>query len=81
MINQFDRTFTELLGIRVGNTVGGIFHHDLIFYSETKLYPYNDFSLAYLADLKIPKIGFIPHNLLTLAEVLTSTGLFPFGEI
>ena len=60
MINQFDRTFTELLGIRVGNTVGGIFHHDLIFYSETKLYPYNDFSLAYLADLKIPKIGFIP---------------------
>jgi hypothetical protein len=30
MFNKFDRTFTELMGVRVGNTIGGIFHHDLI---------------------------------------------------
>ncbi len=60
MINLFDRTFTELLGVRVGNTIAGGFHHDIILYSEAKQYPFNDFSLAYLADLKIPQFLFIP---------------------
>lgn len=76
MINQFDRTFTELLGFRIGNTLSGILHHDLIFYSETKLYPYNDFSLAYLADLKIPKVGTIP-QFITLGGGINLYRLIP----
>jgi len=54
MFNNFDRTFTELMGVRIGNTLGGIFHHDLILNSETKQYPFYDFSLSYLADIKTP---------------------------
>jgi hypothetical protein len=66
MLNLFDRTFTELMGFRVGNTLGGVFHHDLILNSEVKQYPFLDFSLSYLADLKNPKLGFIKKGFITL---------------
>lgn len=66
MFNKFDRTFTELMGIRVGNTINGIFHHDLIINSETKQYPFYDFSLSYLADVKTPAFSSGKPNLLTL---------------
>jgi hypothetical protein len=56
-LNQFDRTFTELMGFRVGNTFGGIFHQDLILNSETKQYPFYDFSLSYLFDVCNPSFG------------------------
>ena len=77
MINQFDRTFTELLGFRVGNTLRGLFHHDLIFYSDVKQYPYNDFSLAYLADIKNPRLVFVKQNFITLGAGVNLYRLIP----
>jgi hypothetical protein len=58
VFNRFDRTFTELMGFRVGNTLGGIFHHDLILNSETKQYPFYDFSLSYLFNVSNPEFSF-----------------------
>ena len=66
MLNLFDRTFTELMGVRVGNSLAGVFHHDLILNSETKQYPFYDFSLTYLADVKNPEFLFIRPNFVTL---------------
>ena len=66
MLNLFDRTFTELMGVRVGNTLGGILHHDLILNSETKQYPFYDFSLSYLIDIKNPEFLFARPNYITL---------------
>ena len=66
MLNLFDRTFTELMGVRVGNTIGGIFHHDLILNSETKQYPFYDASLSYLFDVKNPGFSFVLPNFITL---------------
>jgi hypothetical protein len=66
MLNLFDRTFTELMGVRVGNTLGGLFHHDLILHSESKQYPFNDFSLSYLADINNPELLFVMPHFITL---------------
>jgi len=59
MLNLFDRTFTELMGLRVGNTIGGFFHHDLIINSEIKQYPFYDFSFSYLFDICNPPFAFM----------------------
>lgn len=59
MLNTFDRPYADLLGLRVGNSFAlpaGIFHHDLLFTSETKYYPLKDFSLSYLADFSLSRI-------------------------
>ena len=77
MLNLFDRTFTELMGIRVGNTFGGIFHHDLIFNSETKQYPFNDFSFSYLADVKNPEILSVRSAFITIGGGIQFYRLIP----
>jgi hypothetical protein len=59
LLNTFDRPYADLLGLRVGNSIAlpaGVFHHDLIFTSETKYYPLKDFSLSYLADYSLSRI-------------------------
>jgi hypothetical protein len=66
MFNLFDRTFTELMGVRIGNTFGGIFHHDLILNSETKQYPFYDGTISYLADAKNPEFLFAKSGFITL---------------
>ena len=77
MLNLFDRTFTELMGFRIGNSLGGIFHHDLILNSETKQYPFNDFSLSYLFDAKNPEILFILPQFVTLGGGIQFYRLIP----
>jgi hypothetical protein len=77
MLNLFDRTFTELMGVRVGNTLGGIFHHDLILHSETKQYPFYDASLSYLADVKNPEFSFVLPNFITLGGGIQLYRLIP----
>ena len=77
MLNLFDRTFTELMGVRVGNTLGGVFHHDLILHSETKQYPFYDFSLSYLADVKNPEFLFVLPNFITLGGGIQWYRLIP----
>jgi hypothetical protein len=52
IINTFDRTYTDLLGLRVGNTLWGKFHWDFLFSSETHDYPLGDFSISLVADYK-----------------------------
>lgn len=77
MLNQFDRTFTELMGVRIGNTLGGIFHHDLILHSETKQYPFYDGTLSYLADAKNPEVSFVKPGFITLGGGIQLYRLIP----
>ena len=59
IINEFDRPYADLVGFRVGNSLGagpGYFHHDLLLTTETEFYPYEDWSLSYLADYSIPRL-------------------------
>lgn len=77
MLNLFDRTFTELMGVRIGNTIGGIFHHDLILHSETKQYPFYDGTLSYLADAKNPEISFVKTGFITLGGGIQWYRLIP----
>jgi hypothetical protein len=77
MFNKFDRTFTELMGVRVGNTIGGIFHHDLILNSETKQYPFYDGTLSYLFDAKNPEFLFVKPGFVTLGGGIQWYRLIP----
>ena len=77
MVNLFDRTFTELMGARVGGTLWGIWHQDLILNSETKLYPFYDFSLSYLTDIKNPEFGFARSGFITLGGGVQLYRLIP----
>ncbi|MBN1308797.1 MAG: hypothetical protein JXA18_12815 [Chitinispirillaceae bacterium] len=58
IINRFDRAYADLLGVRVGNTIGGRFNHHLFLTSEITdfLFPPGDFSLSYIADFSLPGI-------------------------
>ena len=52
IINVFDRPYADLLGLRIGTYVGDLFHGDLLFTSEIRDFPLEDFSLSYVADCK-----------------------------
>jgi len=59
MVNEFDKPYADLLGLRLGLTVNagpGIFHNDLLFTTSTQFWPFDDFSLSYLADYSIPRL-------------------------
>jgi hypothetical protein len=59
IINEFDHPYADLVGFRVGNSLAagpGYFHHDLLLTTETEFYPYEDWSLSYLADYSIPRL-------------------------
>jgi hypothetical protein len=59
MINEFDKPYADLLGLRLGLTVNagpGIFHNDLLLTTSMQFWPFDDFSLSYLADYSIPRI-------------------------
>jgi hypothetical protein len=50
--NVFDRPYANLLGLRVGTSLGTQLHVDLLFTSEIQNYPLEDFSLSFVADYK-----------------------------
>jgi len=59
MVNEFDKPYADLLGLRLGLTVNagpGIFHNDLLLTTSMQFWPFNDFSLSYIADYSIPRI-------------------------
>ena len=59
IINEFDKPYADLLGLRLGLTFNagpGIFHNDLLLTTSMQFWPFNDFSLSYLADYSIKRI-------------------------
>jgi hypothetical protein len=59
MVNEFDKPYSDLLGLRLGLTLNagpGIFHNDLLLTTSMQFWPFDDFSLSYLADYSIPRI-------------------------
>jgi hypothetical protein len=59
MVNEFDKPYADLLGLRLGLTVKagpGLFHNDLLLTTSMQFWPFDDFSLSYLADYSIPRI-------------------------
>lgn len=58
ILNEFDKPYVDLVGLRLGLTVNagpGAFHNDLLFTTLTAFWPFDDFSLSYLADYSIPR--------------------------
>jgi hypothetical protein len=56
IINVFDRPYTDMAGLRIGNRVGTGFHQDLLFTSEIHNFPLMDFSLSYCAGYNLAKV-------------------------
>ena len=59
MINEFDKPYADLVGLRLGLTLNagpGAFHNDLLFTTSTQFWPFGDFSLSYLADYSFPRL-------------------------
>jgi hypothetical protein len=76
--NNFEFAKEYLLGMRISNDLlSGIFHHDLIVNFETRLYPYKDIGLGYVANIHVPEMldigaGFHAIHLITAREELVT---------
>jgi len=58
IIDVFDRPYTDVAGLRIGNCFEnsfGSFHHDLLLTTEIHDYPLMDFSLSYVATYNFAK--------------------------
>jgi hypothetical protein len=59
MVNQFDKPYADLVGIRIGNTFAigpGYFHHDLLLTTSTTFWPFMNWSPSYLFDYSVPRL-------------------------
>ena len=57
IVASFDKPYADLAGFRIGNSFAigqEFFHQDLLLTTETSLWPFEDFSLSYLADYSAP---------------------------
>jgi hypothetical protein len=82
LVNNFNMPFNRLLGFRLSSTLFGSLKQDLLFTSETQIFPTQDFSLSYLAHYSpAPSLqigaGVSMAHLISIEHRLTSPSLFP----
>lgn len=56
IMNVFDRPYADVAGLRIGNNIGSSFHQDVLLTSEIHNFPYEDFSLSYVANYNFAKV-------------------------
>lgn len=77
MITDFDRPYATLTGLRLSSMLFDHLYQDLLLTTETQVQPLYDWSLSYLASIKVPSLlemggGISFYRLLPISDSLTS---------